>query len=102
MWTVPAVVENPAYIYNTLRSIVLQTYIAQDPVYTTALAAYQYGWFCNAEIKDNTGLKKRTQYPEFLTLDYPEIPDSLRKELTYTSNSTFNVAIPNDFLEVSF
>lgn len=101
-WVIPSPAENPGYIYNTLRSITLQTYIAQDPEFGALNAQFQRGWFCNGAIRDANNNTVRTTYPEYLSFDYPQIPDSIRKEITYTSNSVFNIAIPNDTLIVSF
>lgn len=101
-WTIPAPSENSSYIYSTVRGVGLSTYIGEDPDLIAAYPQYYKGWICNGLIDETGNYTRRTQYPEYFVMDYPEIPERIRKPMTFSSTSTFNIAIPNDFLEVSF
>jgi hypothetical protein len=101
-WLVGIPNEDPSYIGPT-RTVRLGTHVGQNPdPEVTPGADLWNGYIGNAEITENA-YTYRTQFTESFVVDFPEISDNIRGNLTYYSqNNTFNVAIPSDTLEVSF
>lgn len=100
-WSVPLAVQNPNYIGEPL-SIGLKTYIGINPDPDVTPGAEKWtGWICNTDLTTASGVN-RTSFPESFIVDYPPIPDSIRNEITYNSDSEFDLEIPNDVLEISF
>lgn len=56
----------------------------------------------NGRIGNITKFGSRTDFPEQFVVDVPSIPDSVRQEKIKTISAGYNVAIPNDTLEVTF
>lgn len=98
----PPITIDSSYI-GTPQALTLGTHLGKnpDPLVNPA-AQYYNGWIGNKEIKDNRGVINRTTYQESFIVDYPAIPDELRQAKVYTADSTINIDIPNDLLEVSF
>lgn len=102
VWSVPLPTEDPSYI-GTPQTINLGTHIAINPDPAVTPGAEKWtGWICNGETTTQTNTIQRTTFTEGFIVDFPPIPDSLRNEITYYSDSGFNLAIPNDVLEISF
>lgn len=100
--TVP--VEDPSYIRSTVKSITLGTHLGIDPNVDSNSDKWT-GWIANKYITTVTGndvVTNKTNYPEKFVVDFPKIPDNVRNEITYESNTELNVFIPNNTLETSF
>ncbi len=101
VWSIPLPTENPSYV-GTPQNIGLLTHIGENPDPDVTPGADKWtGWICNAYVATATSVN-RTEYPESFIVDYPPIPDILRNEITYNSNTDFDLEIPNDLLEISF
>lgn len=95
-----APLQNPAYI-GVPQTIVLGTHLGED-VNTTVGADKWNGWIANKTVRSNVNQDLvRTTYPESFVIDFPEIPETLRGDLTYNSITALNIAIPDDDLETS-
>lgn len=99
--------DNPSYIGH-IGGKTLGTHIGIDPDPKVTPNADKWdGFIGNTTLTTVTGVgtgtnivKQRTNFPSSFIVNYPAIPDNLRNERVVTSESSFNVAIPNDLLEI--
>lgn len=98
-WAVPDVIQNPGYIGNRIN-IKLGLYTGDDPADFGTNAEKWTGWIANAWYISANGWRK-TEFQEKFVVDFPELPQSLRDQLTYNSNVTFDLEIPSDSLFTS-
>lgn len=88
------VVEDPSYI-GTTRNISLGTHVGINPDPAVTVGADKWtGWIGNKWINGS-----KTNYPEEFRVDYPAIPDNVRDQITYESDTTLLINIPNDPLD---
>ena len=94
--------QNPGYI-GVPQTIELGTHLGINPDPNVTLGADKWtGWVGN---KNNPATETqgvtRTNYTEAFIVDFPAIPDSLRDTVTYSSDTSLGIAIPNDTLVTS-
>ncbi len=95
-------IQDPSYI-GTPPNISLGTHLGLNPNPAVTPGADKWnGWIGN---KNNSATAtqgiQRTTFPESFIVDFPAIPDSIRGQLTYSSDTSLVINIPNDFLETS-
>jgi hypothetical protein len=97
--------EDPGYV-GGVQDIPLQTHVGidPDPDETTGADSWN-GYIGNANItttQANNTVKYRTGYVEQFRVDYPGISDLLRQTRILDDDYSFDVAVPNDPLTVTF
>jgi hypothetical protein len=80
--------------------VILGNHYGEDP--TMPAAAAWNGRIGNRLVSKPGFLTSLSTYPEQFVVDTPTIPDAVRNELNKNIGATYNVAIPNDTLTVTF
>lgn len=95
-------IQNPGYI-GSPQNVVLGTHLGINPDPAVTPGADKWTGYVGNKEKPATAVSGayRTTYPESFIVDFPPIPDSIRDEVNYSSDTQLIISIPNDYLDTS-